>query len=698
MGTSQEIAGGSGKSESRRHFRARVRAALADETLQRAMVAAMTGLRARRQAGFGSWDFESGRQDLKRRRRANLDRLEDLLEEFRQRLEEVGGQIHLASDAAEARRIIGELCSAAGAHLVVKSKSMATEEILLNAHLESLGMEVVETDLGERMVQLTHTHPSHLIAPAVHLTKEDAARVFGTEPDVAAIQRHARESLREKFINAQVGISGANFAIAETGTIGLVTNEGNADLTTTLPPVHIAVFGIDKLVATLDDAVAIIRMLARSGTGQRMTSYVNWITGPSRSADIEQSLTIGVHGPSELHCVVMDNGRSQMRSSPVFRDALLCIRCGACSNACPPFMAVSGHQFGHIYNGPIGLVLTPFHHGLAAAELPQSLCCQCNACQEVCPVDIPLPRQILEHRRQSGKTPQKRALLDLWGHGTAARAAFRVGAPFNRQLASRPLRSRVAAVSGNPRGHPITLFPSCTVDQMMPETGLALMRICQRAGFRVLLPKKQWCCGLVAANAGDFERGRRLAGDLAGALADSEGEIVTPSTSCYGAFVLDAPEWGGDDGRRKSAAERMRHATEFVLDLLQKRPELTLRDQTGVRIAYHDSCQSLRQLGLRDEPRRILACCGYEVVDLPDVANCCGFGGTFSFDWPEVAERLLDWKLEALAATGCTVLASDNPGCLVHIRAGARRRKLPLRVAHVLELVAERLAPQGEQE
>src|SRR5439155_1188460 len=283
--------------------------------------------------------------------------------------------------------------------VVTKVKSMASEEIELNPYLENLGMEVVETDLGERMVQLTHTRPSHLIAPAIHLTKENAAEVFGTEPTVEAIQSHARASLRKKFIEASVGISGANMAIAETGTLVLVTNEGNADLTTTLPPVHIALFGIDKLVASLDDAVAVLRMLPRSGTGQIITSYVNWITGPSRSADIEQSLTIGVHGPRELHCVILDNGREKMLDDPIFRDALTCIRCGACSNACPPFMAVSGHQFGHIYNGPIGLVLTPFHHGLDTADLPNTLCVQCNACQEICPVDIPLPRQILEHRR-----------------------------------------------------------------------------------------------------------------------------------------------------------------------------------------------------------------------------------------------------------------------------------------------------------
>src|ERR1700694_2616717 len=400
--------------ESRRHFSRRVNKALDDPKLQGALVHAMTGLRSRRNAAFANFDFAAGRADLKQRRRGNLERLPELVEKLTGRLEAVGGKAHFAKRAAEARAIIGQICwNAAGGQqrpVVTKVKSMAGEEIELNPYLESLGMEVVETDLGERMVQLTHTHPSHIIAPAIHLTKEDAAAVFGTEATIEAIQRHARESLRQKFIEASVGISGANRAIRELGTVVLVTNEGNADLTTTLPPVHIAVFGIDKLVATLDDAVAVLRMLPRSGTGQVMTSYVNWITGPSRSADIEQSLTIGVHGPREMHCVIIDNGREAMLADPMFREAMTCIRCGACSNACPPFMAVGGHQFGHIYTGPIGLVVTPFHHGLYESDLSNTLCTQCNACQEICPVDIPLPRQILEHRKKGRKSLRKKAL------------------------------------------------------------------------------------------------------------------------------------------------------------------------------------------------------------------------------------------------------------------------------------------------
>jgi len=662
----------------------------------------MTGLRSRRNKAFENFDFAKGREELKRRRKANLDRLPELLEQFTERLAAVGGAVHLARDAAEAREIIGQLCWNAGSGLpagtqmvVTKSKSMASEEVGLNGYLEGLGMEVVETDLGERMVQLTHTHPSHLIAPAIHLTKEDAAAVFGTEPTVEAIQLHARESLREKFIAATVGISGANMAIAETGTIVLVTNEGNADLTTTLPPVHIALFGIDKLVATLDDAVAVLRMLPRSGTGQVITSYVNWITGPSRSADIEQSLTIGVHGPRELHCVILDNGREKMLDDPLFRDALTCIRCGACSNACPPFMAVGGHQFGgHIYNGPIGLVLTPFHHGLQDADLANTLCAQCNACQEICPVDIPLPRLILEHRRSGRKSLRKRAVLGMWERPQLADRLMRAAAPFSGlvpgtpRLARTPYRDRVRPSTVD--GEPLTIFASCLADRLWPDSAVALDRIATAAGFQVGFPKGQWCCGLIAANAGDFEGAHKLTTWLAQSLQDSKGLIVTPSASCFGAITMDSPEWGPVPDR--SLHGRMRDSTRFVLKLLEANPDLVEQDRMSLKIAYHDSCQSLRQLGLKDEPRRVLELAGYEVVDIPDIANCCGFGGSFSLEWPRVADRLAEWKLDAIGKTGCAVVASDNPGCLMHIAAAARTRGMDLRVAHVLELVAEHLA------
>lgn len=689
--------------ETRRAFRGRVRDALANPRLQQAMTENMPAMRGRREVAFETFDFEAGRQALKQRRQANLANLPELVSEFKARLEAVGGQFHFAADAAEAREIVADICSRAGAGIVTKSKSMATEEIGLNPHLEQMGMEVVETDLGEYIVQRLHQHPAHLIAPAIHLTLEDWAESLGTAVDKQAILAHAREDLRDKFINASVGITGANAAIAETGTVMLVTNEGNADLTSTLPRVHIALFGMDKVVSSLEDAVAILRMLPRSATGQTLTSYVNWITGPSRSADIGGITQVGAHGPREMHCVVLDNGREEMRQDPMFADAMTCIRCGACSNACPAFMAVGGHQFGHIYNGPIGLVLTPFHHGMDAAQLPVSLCAQCNACQEVCPVDIPLPRQILEHRRhQHPMTAKKRGLLETWSRPRLADAALRVGAVAGKvapispvPLSTRPLRDRLRKSAGDGAGEPAVLFSSCLVDRVTPDAGEALVRIMRAAGYRVDFPPGQWCCGLISANAGEFEKGARLQRQLVQTLAATSGPIVTPSASCFGAVTMDGPEWGEVSAQHGDVAARMHDSTRFVLELLERRPDLVASTSgERPRIAYHDSCQTKRQLGLVAEPRRVLELAGYEVVELPDIALCCGFGGSFSFDWPEVADRMGGWKVDALEQTGCTILASDNPGCLMHIAGAARRRGNPVRVAHVMELVADRLPVQ----
>src|SRR5215472_1780131 len=244
-------------------------------------------------------------------------------------------------------------------------------------------------------------------------------------------------------------------------------------------------------------------------------------------------------------------------------------------------MAVGGHQFGHIYTGPIGLVLTPFHHGAEAAELPNSLCTQCNACQEVCPVDIPLPRQILEHRRNGHRnTLAKRALLQVWSRPALARAGMRLAAPVSRtlglgpmSLAPRPYRSR--ARSGG-EGSPVTVFASCLVDRMLPEAGVALERILRAAGHRVEFPRAQWCCGLISSNAGDFARGARLLSRLAAALAGSEGPVVTPSASCFGAVTIDSLEWGvaADASGAVALRARLRDSTRFVLELLESRPEL----------------------------------------------------------------------------------------------------------------------------
>ncbi|MEK7214100.1 MAG: lactate utilization protein B, partial [Chloroflexota bacterium] len=330
-------------------FKERLKHALENPNLEQALERALGAFRERRAASFVPGEFARLRSDLVQRKSDALDHLPELVQQFKEEAEKAGAEVHFAKDAEEARRIVARLAKERGVQLAVKTKSMATEEIQLNPFLEERGIRVVETDLGEWILQLAKDHPSHLIAPAIHWRREEVAELFSgvtgvTQPPVIAeLVKVARQQLRQAFIDADMGITGGNIGIAESGTIVLVTNEGNADLVTTLPPIHTVIIGVEKIVATLDDAVAVLKLLPRSATGQRLSSYTNFITGPSRTADIELSMTTGVHGPKEVHIILLDNGRWALRDDPDFRDALRCIRCAACANVCPPYQAVGGH-------------------------------------------------------------------------------------------------------------------------------------------------------------------------------------------------------------------------------------------------------------------------------------------------------------------------------------------------------------------
>ncbi len=372
-------------------FKANARQALADDNLRRALAKAKGGFVGKRaQAVSGFPDFEALRtrgQEIKDHTLAHLDHY---LARFTTAVEERGGHVHFAGDAASAREAILGICRDAGARQVIKAKSMAGEEIELNETLER-ELEVVESDLGEYIIQLAKEPPSHIIAPAVHKTREDITRLFdehhhgridGPLRPAPELVAEARRVLREKFLGADVGISGANFLVADTGSVTLVTNEGNADLGTNLPRVHIVIAGIEKLVPGMDEVSVMLRLLARSATGQEISAYTTFLTGP-RSPDEPD-------GPEEYHVVLLDNGRTSMLGNE-FRSMLRCIRCGACMNHCPVYSAVGGHTYGWVYPGPMGQVLTPMFRGLdGTVDLPNA-CTLNGRCGSVCPVRIPLP-------------------------------------------------------------------------------------------------------------------------------------------------------------------------------------------------------------------------------------------------------------------------------------------------------------------
>ncbi len=344
-------------------------------------------------------------------------------------VERNGGVVHWAGDAAEARQIILDIAQREGVKLVVKSKSMATEEIELNHALEGEGIEVAETDLGEYIAQHAHEPPSHIIAPIVHKNKEEVAEVVSRvaghpiAADPIAINNFARADLRQKFLSADMGISGANFAVAETGTIVLVTNEGNGRMCTSAPRIHVAVMGADKVIPTLDDLPVVLSLLTRSATGQPISVYVSMLSGPKRAEDVD--------GPEQFHLVIMDNGRSQFFGGE-FQEMLNCIRCGACLNVCPVYKATGGHAYGACYSGPMGAVLMPGIGGVREfGDLPHASSL-CGACRDACPVIIDLPRMLVARREQAPHTWIEKLTFRLTRLGMTSPLLFRLGVTFGR--------------------------------------------------------------------------------------------------------------------------------------------------------------------------------------------------------------------------------------------------------------------------
>jgi L-lactate dehydrogenase complex protein LldF len=380
-------------------FDQNAKAALADSQLRGALRNATSLFGERRLAAtrqLPNWE------DLRTKARAIKDdvllHLDRYLEQFVANAESRGAQFHWARDAQEANTIICNLAKERNARTIVKSKSMTTEETHLNIALEAAGIQVVETDLGEYIIQLAEETPSHIIVPAIHKTKRQIAELFTEElgmpptDNVDKLTSTAREKLRNRFAAADIGISGVNFGIAETGTILILENEGNIRLTTSLPRLHIAVMGIEKILPRFADLDIFLKLLPRSGTGQRLTTYQSFITGTKTDKYSE--------GPEELHIVMLDNGRSRMLAHPVTRQSLACIRCGACLNACPVYQNIGGHAYGSVYPGPIGAVITPQLMGLEKTQQLPYASSLCGACREVCPVKIDIPRLLLHLRSE----------------------------------------------------------------------------------------------------------------------------------------------------------------------------------------------------------------------------------------------------------------------------------------------------------
>jgi L-lactate dehydrogenase complex protein LldF len=437
-------------------FEAKSRAALGDAVLQRALLNVKRGFVLKRAAARAKLpEFDRLCEEARAIKDHALAHLDLYLEAYERKVRESGGEVHYAANADDARAIVLGLCRKAGAGLVTKGKSMVSEEIGLNAALEASGIEVVETDLGEYIVQLRGEGPSHIIAPIIHLNKEEIAadfrRAHRALPEGRTLDRaqdlvaEARAVLREKFIGADVGITGANLLVAETGSSVVVTNEGNGDLTLVLPPTHIVIASIEKIVPTLEDACTILRVLARSATGQEITTYTTFATGARREGDAD--------GPSAYHVVLLDNGRSEMLGG-AFHDMLRCIRCGACLNHCPVYGTIGGHAYGSLYPGPMGAVLSPALYGIdATPDLPNASSL-CGRCEEVCPMGIPLPALLRTWRERDFERGNPslagRLALRLWAFAARRPRLYHALAGLVM-----PLLARAAGTRGRFRALPL---------------------------------------------------------------------------------------------------------------------------------------------------------------------------------------------------------------------------------------------------
>jgi len=714
-----------------RPFGERYRDAIGNAQLSRNLTNFQRSWKTSRADVMEGIDFDFLRDSLKAAKTEAIDNLDRYLDQFVAQIEAAGTTVHMAADAAEATAIIHEIAVRHGVRQVAKSKSMVSEEIELNQRFAEDGIEVVETDLGEWIVQLRGERPSHMVMPAIHLARQEVGEIFTKElgreisrENVTEQVHAARDAIRDIFFSAGMGITGANALIAEAGTVMMVTNEGNGRLTSSIPPVHVVLAGIEKLVPTYEDAMTQLRVLARSATAQRLTVYTTFIHGPSPG--------------QEQHIVLVDNGRRRMREMPEFREALHCIRCAACANVCPPYREVGGHVFGHIYSGAIGLVVTPFMHGIEAAAGPQSLCLSCNACEQVCPVDIPLPRQILDVRAmvaaEQGMKRPKGVVLGLYSHARVMNVLLKIGTraqfPLTRghsmirskrlpalksqtrwrslpALAKRPLGDRlnqgvIAPAANNipnaAAGLSVALFPGCMTDRIYPEQGEAVATVLGALGVKVAQPDGLHCCGLIPNNSGDVPHAQAMAQQTIERLESIPADyIVSGSASCVAMLGQDYVHLFRNDPawlpRAQAVSDRIIDFTSF-LATVAKLPAGSLAATAGNQreLTYHDSCQGLNALGLSAEPRYLIEdVMGDRLVELGENTLCCGFGGSFSFEYPDVAERLMNRKLGNAEATGTRLIVTDNQGCIMHLRGGLDASGRKIEVKHIAELLADRV-------
>ncbi len=654
--------------------------------------------------------------------------LEQYYEEFKKNAEAKGVIVHRAATAHEANAIMARIAKEGNVKRIAKSKSMTSEETQLNHALEAEGFIVDETDLGEYIIQLRGEGPSHMVMPAIHLSRyevaDDFSKVTGQQEDhdVDHLVKVSRKELRPKYIAADMGVTGANFCIAETGAFATCTNEGNARLVSTLPRIHVAIAGLDKLLPTLDDAMNTLQILPRNATAQLITTYVTWFTGPGEWNGNDEE-------KKEMHIIFVDNGRTAIAKDELFSQIFRCVRCGACANVCPVFRLVGGHRMGYIYIGAIGLILTYFFHGREKAKVLAQNCVNCEACKNICAGGIDLPRLIREIRvrlDQEEGTPLEAKLLsavmknrkmfhNLLKFASVAQLPVTGGTEYQRHLpaiffAKHSFKALPALAQNSFRDQwkkikpkvsevrlKVALFAGCAQDFIYPEQLKAAVEILAKYNIDCDFPMEQSCCGLPLEMMGQRSTSVAVAKQNIFAFdAQKYDAIITLCASCASHLKNTYPEIVGaesneDDNTKTRCTQftdKIMDFSSFVHNVLRLGADDFLKDKE--KVTYHASCHLCRGLGVIDEPRKLIdAAATYVPSKEEDV--CCGFGGSFSMKFPGISKNLLAMKLNNAKESGATRLVVDCPGCVMQIRGGAEKEQQGLKVTHISELLAENL-------
>jgi L-lactate dehydrogenase complex protein LldF len=705
-------------------FRDSIKKAVHDPNLTGALGRFSEAYRSSRQKAYEGYDFEALRTQIAERKSYAASHLDELADLFTRNAQARGTKIFRTNDPAKVREYILNLARANGVKSIVKSKSMASEEIHLNRHLETAGIEVSETDMGEWIVQLAQQTPSHMVMPAIHMTKEEVAAIFnerveeGQKPDIPKLVKFARSQMRSKFLGAEMGITGANIAVAETGTLVIVTNEGNARLVTTLPKIHVAIVGLEKLMEKFDDVVPVLTALPKSATGQLLTSYVSMISGPVPNTD---------GSPKELHIILMDNRRTEMSQDPKFKQAMQCIRCGSCLNVCPVFRLVGGHVFGKVYTGGIGTILTAWFDALKASDEIQSLCIQCGNCTEVCPGKIDIPGLILELRRrlavEKGQPLAQKAIFSVVNNRKLFHSMLRAASVMQKPLqkgsfirhlpfflsemtefrslpaiAEAPFRDTFKKIEQPECKEKVAFYAGCLIDFAYPEMGESLVKILNKAGIEVVFPEGQTCCGAPARYSGAYEVAAQNANDnIEALLAEDVTHVVSACPTCAVAlkhdFISTFESLGRTDSlppARELAAKVIDFSSLVKKLVAQGRLKFKAAQQLG-KITYHDSCHLKRTLHVSQQPRELLTRAGYEVAEMFEADMCCGMGGSYSLKLPEISAPILERKLTNIENTGAPLVVMDCPGCVMQIRGGLDRKGSPIKVEHTVQRLADAL-------